>query len=1086
MIDEEKPRSTSNKFILTEFNLANEQANENIISMASSKKNIFFLTKDHNIFLVDSISLKTINELYSLPEPKQQNEFKEKIDKIWSDREGNHCIIRHNNSIYYFNNTTREPIELEKFKNIEICAVALDDRNTDYKTTKNFLAVDYDNKIYECCIEVSIEGKNKKQKIKDRIEELTTICFVDSIKEDPEEKEAKKKVKPLKERVYGIKFFHTMNNNIDQNSDSCYVIAVTGNYLFQFSGPGLKSFKQLFSRYDRNPELFDDTYKYFPNVKKNPKVEFDILYSYNEEKKLDVISQFGWRTGSGYCWSKFIFNKNHKGGDLPLDLKTVTIIPFQKITEKGEKKTNLNPISATHTNNHIFFLYDDCITVISKLTSNIIHTQYLNIKFDKMIYHEFSKNNGIILLSSKNGLYQIPLNNENNDIWKDYLELGEYENAIKYSESKKSELHQKISRINAEEEFNKNTKITRSEAAKLYAKSDEKFEIVCLKYLKEKDLDGLKLYFESYKEEHLKVDDNNKEDVKKKSLQLNMINTWLIEIMLNKEKIEEKQFFPLIRKNIKYLNKEILFQVSLNYGKTKEYIDIASIFGDYERAIIYLINQGRINDTLELFSQYAIAAGEKELKELLDIFLRNSHLFFKSDPSGSIDLLNTFMNNKIDGGKNAMENVIQALMSMTDKYNKIAKLDDKDKKNIETIFLYLKSLMEHSNQIRYANFNIKDQLNNIQNLYIFYLSINPLNKTKVIEYLKKYLEVDQKGKRKQTVLFQLDYAKRLLKDNKLAYALVLALMGKYSEGVYYALKKDTKDKNDPKTNQIIAEYIANNATDQKLRKKLWIEIFRNYCESDGDSESKESKFSHAIKIMEDSKILKIEDVLPHITDSIKIEEFKKQISDCINQYEKNIKGLKNNIETYNKIAENIKNDIDKINKRSMEIKYNEFKCEICKGFIKNKNIFLFPCGHMFDMNCIRETLLSYEMTGLDYLHDDNVLIDKLFYDLGYISQRVFVKSEKENKKNEIKKADDKSKKKKKNEIKKEKEEEEEKIDEEKKIEIRKKLNNTLSKQCVLCGDFLVDSIQCSLNQKDSYVDSSGYQLSMPKEPDFKF
>ena len=57
----------------------------------------------------------------------------------------------------------------------------------------------------------------------------------------------------MKERVYGIKFFHTMNNNIDQNSDSCYVIAVTGNYLFQFSGPGLKSFKQLFSRYDRNP-----------------------------------------------------------------------------------------------------------------------------------------------------------------------------------------------------------------------------------------------------------------------------------------------------------------------------------------------------------------------------------------------------------------------------------------------------------------------------------------------------------------------------------------------------------------------------------------------------------------------------------------------------------------------------------------------------------------------------------------------------------------------------------------------------------------------------------------------------------------
>ena len=79
----------------------------------------------------------------------------------------------------------------------------------------------------------------------------------------------------------------------------------------------------------------------------------------------------------------------------------------------------------------------------------------------------------------------------------------------------------------------------------------------------------------------------------------------------------------------------------------------------------------------------------------------------------------------------------------------------------------------------------------------------------------------------------------------------------------------------------------------------------------------------------------------------------------------------------------------------MELKYNEFKCEICKGYIKNKNIFLFPCGHMFDMNCIRECLLNYEVSGLDYLHDDNVLIDKISFDLGYINKRVFVEKDKE-------------------------------------------------------------------------------------------
>ena len=1108
MLYEEKSTSTSNKFYLNEFNLASEQANETILSMASSKKNIFFLTKNHNIFLVDSISLKTINELYSLPEPKQPNEFKEKnFDKIWSDREGNHCIIRHNNTIYYFNNTTREPVELDKFRTIEICAVALDDRNTEIKTTKNFLAVDYDNKIYECCIEVAIpEGKNKKMKIKERIEELTTLCFIDSYKEDLGEEDIKKRIKPLKDnRVYGIKFFHSMNNNADQVEANCYIIAVTRNYLFQFTGPGLKSFKQLFNRYNRNPSLFNDSCKHFPEgFKKNSKVEFDILYKNNKEKKLDIFSQLGWRTDSGYCWSEFNYEIAYKNGDLPLDLKKFIVIPFQKITEKGEKKMKLNPISVTHTHNHIFFLYDDCITIISKLTSNIIHTQYLTNKFDLMIYHEFSKDNGIILLSSKMGLYQIPLKNENNDIWKDYLELGDYKKALEYKEN--DQLAQKIKRINAEEEFNKNTKKNRIEAAKIFAESDEKFEIVCLKYLKEKDLEGLKTYLEFYKKLHLQVDEKNQEDKKKKSLQLNMINTWLIEITINKEKLNIKDFKSLIRKNIDYINQELIYQLLLNYGKTEEYLDFASIFGDFEKAIIYEINLGRIRDAVKLLIDFAGYAEQERLQDLANIFLKNSYSFFKGDPSGSIDLLNAFLNNNVKIEKNFMEKVIHALMSMTEKNNKKEEknnkneqINDKDalinkkkeplrSEDREKIQNYLRVLMDHSSQNRFAKDKIKDQLNNLQNLYIYYLSLDPADNLKLITYLKKYLEVDGIGRRKQTALFQLDYAKRLLKDNKLAYSLVLALMGKYSEAVYYALKKDEKNKNNPITNQGVAEFIANNAPNLKLKKKLWIEIFRNYSESGGDLDSKkEEKFTQAIKIMEKSKILKIEDVLPHITDSIKIEEFKKQISECISQYEKNIDGLKNNIKTYNKISENIQKDIDKINKRSMEIKYNEFKCEICKGFIKNKNIFLFPCGHMFDMNCIRETLLNYEITGVDYLHKDNLKIDEYFYALGYIPKRVFEeKKEKEEiKKDEIKKVEEKKfgfiKKKNKNEIKKE---EIEKIEEENKFEKREELNKILSKQCVLCGDFLVDSVQCSLNKKK--IDYDEFKLSLPEEPDFKF
>ena len=224
--------------------------------------------------------------------------------------------------------------------------------------------------------------------------------------------------------------------------------------------------------------------------------------------------------------------------------------------------------------------------------------------------------------------------------------------------------------------------------------------------------------------------------------------------------------------------------------------------------------------------------------------------------------------------------------------------------------------------------------------------------------------------------------------------------------------------------------------------------------------------------MKDSKILKIEDVLPHITDTIKIEDFKKQISECISDYEENIKKLKEDIYNYNKTAENIKNDIVNLKKRSMEIPYSSYKCVICQTYIKNKNIYLFPCGHMFDANCIRECLLNYEATGLDYIHEKNVKIDKLFLELGYIEKSSYESQDKaiknkniiEEQKNQteiqgvttnifkqlsIFKRQDNS-------------DEKNILKNQKRKEAELELSAILSEQCVLCGDYMVDSIQCSV------------------------
>ena len=430
-----------------------------------------------------------------------------------------------------------------------------------------------------------------------------------------------------------------------------------------------------------------------------------------------------------------------------------------------------------------------------------------------------------------------------------------------------------------------------------------------------------------------------------------------------------------------------------------------------------------------------------------------------------------------------MELILQAIMSTTDKENDDMFLSNKSNEEKEKradnsleILKYLKSLVEKP--------KIEEE-NNIHNLYIYYLSKNKANQEAIIDYLKGPLKKEKSDynyyNKKKEVLFQLDYAKKLFKDNPPAYSLVLALMGKYSEGVRIALMQKNVDC------EKIAKFIASNAPGEKLRKKLWIDIFS--CNNQGD-------FKQALEIMRESKILKIEDVLPHITDTIKIEEFKKQISKCINDYEANIKKLKEDINDYNKTAENIKGDIYRVKKKSIEITYSHCKCEICQGYIKDKNIFLFPCGHMFDMNCIKESLLNYEATGLDYVHDRNVEIDDLFFKLGFSKEKSFTSGK------IIKKAEPEEIETKKTEdifekgkgllnkignfdIFKKKEPQEEKDPKETKI-LKDRLYELLSEQCVLCGDYMVDSIQCSLSQIKLEKDKDGLKLNMPREPDFSF
>ena len=1082
--------STTKKFPLTSFQHPALKPGATIISMSVSKKYIYLLTNNAEILLIQSYSLIPYSKTIKIPSSQYNSNFIENLSKIWSDRSGNHNIIRYKGGIFYFNINFSIIKELKSFKNIEICAVGFDDRNEDTKNTRKFLAADNLNNLYECNISVLEKG----EEINEKVEKIAQINFTDWENDEEDDYVVYRQSSYNNDRIYGIKLFKATKAFLQPSEDAYYIIIVTKNKFYQFRGPVINNFRQIFGRYDSENVLYSDSCKFFPEcytIKFNEN-DLNILYRKDKRKtggnnleEVEIFNQFGWKTESGYCFGRFEYNNSLDNSGLPYDQKNFTVMPFSKINNIGQRIERIEPVDIAQTNGHIFLLYEDCLTIISKLTSYIVHTQYFNNKYHKIIYNEFSKDNEIMLLASENGLSQISLKDENNDIWKEYLEIGDFDKAQLYCPSEK--LKKRIFRIEGDEYFDKKDRFN---AVNKFIYSDESFENICLKYLINNDFEGLSMYLELYmgvnlnkdiwkewkkKEEQKNNIEVNEEEEEKKDydyIQLLLICNWIIEITLTQSLGKDSNlssFRQTIHDNKNYLLPKLIYEMLLNYGREEEYVEFGSKMGDYEKVILYYVNHGEIDKALEKIEWFvAFSDDEETISKISKIFCTYSHIFFKSNSKKAISILQQNLKDI------SVELIVHAIASNTDKNKNFEKLTKEEIANNQAILEYLKFLIDKPKY---------EHESNLHNLYIYYLSRNKAHQQTLIEYLKNLLKNDENENnkylnKKKEVLFQLSYAKRLLQDNNQAYAFILALMGKYEEGVKCALMGESENC------QRIAKYIASNAPGEKLKKKLWINIF---------SYNNQNEFKKGLDIMKESKILKIEDILPHITEKIKIEDFKTQISDCIIEYEKNIQNLKDDINGYKEASENIKNDINKIKKKSMEIKKNAGKCDICQKIIQDKNIFIFPCGHLFDMFCIKERLLDYEVTGIDYLHDKNVQIDELFLKLEYTKERVFQGKNSENENEDEPGEEDNN-----NIIRKENSQKIgnakkklvflKRVKNYKQINLLKtKLFGLLSEQCPLCGDFLVDSVQFTLDQKDVFKpDKNGLRLKIPREPDFMF
>jgi hypothetical protein len=388
-----------------------------------------------------------------------------------------------------------------------------------------------------------------------------------------------------------------------------------------------------------------------------------------------------------------------------------------------------------------------------------------------------------------------------------------------------------------------------------------------------------------------------------------------------------------------------------------------------------------------------------------------------------------------------------------------------DENNYNIVLNYLRKIIKQNSLSGYQN-------KNLNNSYILFLSLSDKkeNKQEIIDYLKGPFNVYTLNKNHMNVSFtnkkviiDLSFAEKILKNNPPALALIYFLMHKYEASIKMAL--DNKEYE-------LSIFLAQNIKNKEKQKKIWIKLFNFY---------KNNKIYSPKNLLELSNgIINIEDILPYMDDEIKLSDIKIDLQECIDVYEANISELKHKISSFSNSNNNIQEEIYAINRRKINIEHSKIKCKICQNIInENNKFFLFPCGHVFDADCIVKILMDYDSNnigGEDFKGKVKAVRN--------LSEKIFKMQNKKvvTKKNVFVGLSDFGKKTRKSLInfinfvqrgkKTEKTEVEEDIttlsnEEEMQLrELSKGLYNIIKEECILCGKEMINSIQVKFSQED--------------------
>ncbi|KAH9744301.1 vacuolar sorting protein 18 [Citrus sinensis] len=846
------------------------------------------------------------------------------IHKVFVDPGGSHCIATIVGSggaeTFYTHAKWSKPRVLSKLKGLVVNAVAWNRQQITEASTKEIILGTDTGQLHE----MAVDEKDKREKYIKLLFELNE----------------------LPEAFMGLQ----METASLSNGTRYYVMAVTPTRLYSFTGFG--SLDTVFASYlDRAVHFME-----LPVM-----VVFFISELHFFIKQRRAV-HFAWLSGAGIYHGGLNFGaqRSSPNGDENF-VENKALLSYSKLSEGAEA---VKPGSMAVSEYHFLLLMGNKVKVVNRISEQIIE----ELQFDQT---SDSISRGIIGLCSdatagvfyaydQNSIFQVSVNDEGRDMWKVYLDMKEYAAAL-------ANCRDPLQRDQAEAAF-----ATKDfhRAASFYAKCISlklmegvlqinyilSFEEITLKFISVSEQDALRTFL-------LRKLDNLAKDDK---CQITMISTWATELYLDKinrllleddTALENRssEYQSIMREFRAFLSdcKDVLDEATTmklleSYGRVEELVFFASLKEQHEIVVHHYIQQGEAKKALQMLRKPAVPI-DLQLADL-------------SCLSETIILEKT-----ITDGLPTLQYKFAPDLIMLDAYETVESWMTTNNLNPRKL---IPAMMRYSSEphaknethevIKYLEFCVHRLHNEDPGVHNLLLSLYA--KQEDDSALLRFLQCKFGKGRENGPEFFYDpkYALRLcLKEKRMrACVHIYGMMSMHEEAVALALQVD------PELAMAEADKVED---DEDLRKKLWLMVAKHVIEQ--EKGTKRENIRKAIAFLKETDgLLKIEDILPFFPDFALIDDFKEAICSSLDDYNKQIEQLKQEMNDATHGADNIRNDISALAQRYAVIDRDE-DCGVCrrKILVAGRDyrmargyasvgpmapFYVFPCGHAFHAQCL--------------------------------------------------------------------------------------------------------------------------------------